>query len=183
MADETNTTTAPEVDKKAPTTSDLVSERNGTKLSLVNWTFLKGDNKDKKYPGIQVTDTNVQDIINWLGAADLQDVLQTFFKRTSQQIYQDNLGEDGLLNQQGFLSDLAALTSGGMTMKELNVKIEELQGEIGALIQNAIKDNSMGDPAVQKNIGVLNEKILSFRDKKEKRSRKKDTDAEPAVAA
>jgi len=156
--------------------------RNEVDMPLKPFKIVKGVNKDKEYLAPDITDVNNwENNLKWIGLPNVISCVQTFLKRTFQELWFDNVDETtGEFNMSKFLAEAADFTSAGMKLKEINDRLDELQATQGIII----RDKDLSDPNVIAQIKELNESILVFKAMKEARSRKKaEVEAEPAVPA
>jgi hypothetical protein len=155
--------------------------RNTVSKTLRNFKIIRGDNKDKEYQAPEITVETLDSDIKWLGRDTVVGVLQTFVKRASQEIWMDNIDENGQLNEAKFLAELADLTATSMKLADLKDRYDELVAKNGALI-DALTDEPSA--AELKSIKDLSSAISVVKAQMEARSRKttKEVNAEPAVA-
>jgi len=159
--------------------------RNDITKELKTYKIVKGVNKDKEYLAPDVSDPQEwEQNQKWVGLPHVINCVQTFLKRTFQELWFDNIGDDGVHNMAKFLTEAADFTAAGMKLKEIKDKLEELQAQQGQLIAKLEPDSTGGFPAsAMAAIKELNESILVLKAMAEARSRKKaETEAEPAVA-
>lgn len=108
--------------------------RNGETMTTSAFKIIRGDNKDKQYPSISITAENLNQALKWLGADTVIGILQTFVKRASQELWLDNVGEDGTVNVPKFLQEFADFTSASMKLADLKERYDELVAKQGMLV-------------------------------------------------
>lgn len=162
----------------------IVINRNGVDLPLRDFEFVKGDRQGQKYPAPKIGDTEEDwnQIVKWYGVANLKNDLQTLLKRRFQTLYDDCINEeDGKFNKELFIKYASNLSSvGGLKMKEINIKLDELQAEAVALSELEDWDS----PENMAKGRAINLEIKAYRQMRDDRSKKKkeDTDEQPSIA-
>lgn len=161
----------------------FVITRNNVPLTLGLFKILKGKRADTQYPAPKVEVANLNTFIEWYGVSNIVSDLQTLLKRKFQGIYTDSLdATTGLFNEELFVKYATDLTSAGLKMKEINDKLDELQAQATAIIDGGTWET---DEVVRAELKELNNQIKAYRQMREDRKRKpetEETDAEPSVA-
>jgi len=158
--------------------SNAVIERNGVNKTLGNYEIVKGDKKGTKYQAPTITIENYETDVVWFGVSNIVNCVQTWAKRTFQQLHFDNVREDGTFDEAKWLAEAADFTSAGMKLKDINEKIDELSTLQAQLVQTF----DPSDTAQVANIRELGQQILVYKAMAEAKSRKKTTEVEEAAA-
>ena len=156
--------------------------RNGVELNLANFKIIRGDNKDKEYPAVPVSAENIGDVTKWLGTDTVISIVQTFIKRACQELWLDNIGEDGQPNIAKFLEEVKELTSASLKLSDLKEKYDELVAKQGMLVESLDLENP--NIATLTSIKELKTAIQVVKAQMEAKSRKTKPEAvaEAAVA-
>lgn len=184
MAENENTQTTEVQDKsgKVAIENPLVIPRNKVDLALGGFRILKGKRENTVYQAPVVTEANLDTITQWLGKVDLAQIIQNYLKRAFQNIHFASISdEDGKFNEQLFIKYGTELSAGTMKLSEINDKLDELMAEAVAISDRDDWDSE----ANRLRSREISRQIKAYRQMKEDRSKKKDSDEEaaPAVAA
>lgn len=155
--------------------------RNGITADLVNFKIIRGDNKDKEYPAVSVSAENISDIERWLGTDTCISILQTFIKRACQELWLDNIGEDGTPNVAKFLEEVKELTSASLKLSDLKEKYDELVAKQGMLVEKLTDDPDAALLIQIKDLGTAI-KVVKAQMEAKSRKTKPEVTAEAAVA-
>ena len=160
--------------------SNLIVTRNGVEQELTPFKIIRGDNKDKEYPSVAVSAENLSAVQTWLGADTVISVLQTFIKRSTQELWLDNI-VDGVPNEAKFLEEVKELTSASLKLADLKEKYDELVAKQGMLVEKLTDEP---DHALLTNIKEIGTAIKVVKAQMEAKSRKNkpDVTADAAVA-
>lgn len=186
-----NNTTA-EVEKKetenkkaAVGLSPYTVERNGVPLTLSFFKILKGNKKDTQYPAPDVTPKNLKEILTWMGDTVVLGEIATVLKRKFQNIFNQATTKEGGFNEELFIKYAQDFTTAGLKLSEIAIRLDELMAEVSKLVD----DQDLSDPAVQVEIKELNTQIKTYKQMREDKQKKSETDpdsdkdAEPSVKA
>jgi len=155
----------------------IVITRNNKELALGTFEFVKGDRQGQTYPAPVVNASTLETVIAWLGLPFLENELQTLLKRRFQTLYDDCIDENGKFNLELFVKYASNLSSvGGLKMKEINLKLDELQAEAVAISELEDWDSAENMAKGRK----INLEIKAYRQMRDDRSKKKKEDADEA---
>ena len=155
--------------------------RNNITLALRNFKIIRGDNKDKEYPSIEVTESNLQHVTQWLGGSVVASIIQTFVKRASQELWLDNVTEDGQVNVAKFLHELGELTSASMKLADLKDRYDELVAKQGLLVEQLDNEPTIEVLTQIKELGTAIKVVKAQMDAKSRKN-KPEVAAEASVA-
>jgi len=155
--------------------------RNGVVKELSTFKIIRGDNKDKEYPAPQfAADTWEQDA-KWLGIDTLLGIAQTFVKRAAQELWLDNVKEDGTIDVPKFLQELSDFTSASMKLADLKERYDELVAKQGMLVDKLDDTPTPEELKAIKDLRVAIQVVKAQMDTKSRKT-KPETNAEAAVA-
>ncbi len=160
--------------------SNLIVTRNGVTQELTPFKIIRGDNKDKEYPSVAVSAENLSDVQTWLGADTVISILQTFIKRSTQELWLDNI-IDGVPNEAKFLEEVKELTSASLKLSDLKEKYDELVAKQGMLVEKLTDDPDHALLTSIKEIGTAI-KVVKAQMEAKSRKNKPDVTADAAVA-
>jgi len=161
--------------------SNLNVTRNGVTQELTPFKIIRGDNKDKEYPAVAVTAENLTQVQTWLGADTVISVLQTFVKRACQELWLDNIGEDGVPNEAKFLEEVKELTSASLKLADLKEKYDELVAKQGMLVEKLTDEPDASLLIEITNLGTAI-KVVKAQMEAKSRKTKPEVTADAAVA-
>jgi len=165
----------------------LTVERNGVTVTLELQKYKRGVKKEQgeEYPGLKVTEENVDEIGNWLGKDNKVSLFRGRINQRLQNLYKEACTA---LNDKGeeipkefdineFTELVKAFSARGETMEDIKNEIEDLTEEFSNL------DWASG-PVAAARAQEIAEKIKQLRIAREskKRDRAPATTAEPATA-
>jgi len=155
--------------------------RNAVTKALDKYKIIRGDNKDKEYLAPTISAETLDADINWLGRDTVVSVLQTFVKRASQELWLDNVGEDGAVNIPKFLEELKELTSASLKLADLKEKYDELVAKQGMLVEKLTDEPDPSLLVEIKNLGTAI-KVVKAQMEAKSRKNKPEVQAEAAVS-
>lgn len=155
--------------------------RNNVDKALSTFKIIRGDNKDKEYPAPSISAETLQDDIKWLGEGTVVSVLQTFVKRACQELWLDNVKDDGTVDTTRFLAEVADLTSASLKLADLKEKYDELVARQGMLVERMGDEPSTNDLKEIREVATAIKVVKSQMDAKSRKN-KPEAVAEAAVA-
>lgn len=181
-----------DVDKKKevpPPPCNIVIERgvDGDKVAMPFKFFriLKGKRADTFYPAPEVTTENLAQIEKWIGIPNLINQIQTNLKRIMQVIASQSINsETGMFDEALFTKYATDFTTTGMKLKDINLKLDELQAQLSRMIDTGLW---LTDEKAKKELTVLNEQVRAYRQMRDDKQRKpvadEDEEEQPSVLA
>lgn len=189
MADETAT---PEATKPPPLEPQFIT-RNDVQAKLTSQEIIKGDRKGEQYLAMIFNTENFEQYVKCLGLQNVIGILNSWSKGVSQRVWfsEDANGNREMIDENGnfkmslFLKLITDITSVGMKLAEIDRLIDEKTGEQSLLVMNGDvqynKETGVGTPDYW-TIRTLAQEVLDLKDLREKRSKKKNSDAEPSAS-
>jgi len=165
-------------------------ERNGVEKVTKPFKFIRGENKDKEFPSIEVAPSE-HDILataKWLGLETAAGAFTRLIKAAAQVSFFDSFNEDGQFDENKFTVLMKEFTSVSLKKSELEDRKDELMARLLVIADkiSVALDNNDYDTVraldneskdIKAQIRVTQDAIL------QKSRQKKGESAEPAVAA
>lgn len=170
---------------------NITIERNGVSLATKAFKFIRGENKDKEFPSIEVapSESNIIQVSKWLGLDTAASALTRLIKAAAQNSYLEALNEQGEFDENKFRVLLQEFTSVSLKKSELEDREFELTTRLLNISDNIEKALDASDMDTVKSLRTesadIKAQLRVTRDAIAAKSRQKKSDAqaEPAVVA
>lgn len=168
---------------------NITIERNGVSLSTKAFKFIRGENKDKEFPSIEVapSESSIVATAKWLGLDTAASALTRLIKGAAQNSFLESLNEQGEFDENKFRVLLQEFTSVSLKKSELEDREFELTTRLLTISDSmekaldtsdmdAVKDLRTESADIKAQLRVTRDAIAA-----KSRQKKADTTAEPAV--
>lgn len=164
--------------------------RNDVTLATKPHKFIRGENKDKEFPSIEVapSESSIVAVAKWLGYDTAASCLTRLIKAASQNSYLESLNENGEFDPSKFVVLMQEFTSVSMLKSQLEAREFELTTRmlsISDAIEKALDANDLDALKLARDEGTeIKAQLRVTRDAIQNKSRqKKETSAEPAIVS
>ncbi len=177
--------------EKLPPLPPQVVTRNEVDEVLGTFQIVKGEKRKGKQYLAPVVDFSTpekwENMVKWTGLSTVAQVLQTFLKKTFQDIWFNAIDETtGLHNMEKFLLEAKDFTTSGMKLAEIYDKMEEAQAEVANMISSMPSgDDATVFAAWKTKINEINDFVLALKamaEQRSKRGKQAEDASEPSVA-